>query len=345
MFLVLFAGKLAGTYIVDDNPLILSSKPANLPAHSVQSAVAIPISMQPWSRPRDTAASVRAGVRFGAVGAHTSRTMMLAELEDLLAAVPARAPEGANEPARQVQLFEPEAHQLSLFAGRLPVRADYLRAILDDNVLGKSTAASRRITLQRLNELYGLDPLLAIFRVLRRLWEVDRPGRPLLALLCAMARDPLLRATANAVLPLAIGTELPRAAMYEALASTDDLHAADGPALPESTRFKPAILDKIARNAASSWAQSGHLHGRMRKLRRAVAPTPGSTAFALWLGSLEGLAGDYLLTTLWAAVLDAPPDRLFDSVLQAKQLGLLRAIAGGGVREIDVSGLDPAETR
>lgn len=225
----------------------------------------------------------------------------------------------------------------------MPSRADYLRAVLEDNALGKGTAASRRITLQRLSELYGLDPLLGVFRVLRRLWEIDQPGRPLLALLCALARDPLLRTTADVVLPLAVGAELPRVALHEALAAADGLLGADS--APTGARFNAAILDKVARNAASSWAQSGHLYGRVRKVRRAVVPTPGSAAFALWLGSLEGLAGDYLLTTLWAAVLDATPNRLFDCALEAKQLGLLRAVAGGGVREIDVSGLDPAENR
>ncbi|MCC6785239.1 MAG: hypothetical protein IT457_20485 [Planctomycetes bacterium] len=227
--------------------------------------------------------------------------------------------------------------------GGLPTRAEYLRAALEDNALGKSTAASRRTTLQRLSELYGLDPLVAVFRVLRRLWEIDRVGRPLLALLCALARDPLLRATADVVLPLEVGAELPRVAMLEALANAGAVRDAATPEAP--TRFNAAILDKIARNTASSWAQSGHLHGRVRKLRRAVTPTPCSVAFALWLGSLEGLSGEYLLGTLWATALDATPNRLFDCALEAKQLGLLRAVAGGGVREIDVSGLDPAENR
>ncbi|HEX5050648.1 MAG TPA: hypothetical protein VFZ65_02645 [Planctomycetota bacterium] len=298
--------------------------------------------MQTWSRPKQTPTSERAGVRFGPVGAHTSRTMMLAELADLLEAVPARpVHRGAEAMSATLSATPPPAP--SLPPGSLPSRADYLRAVLEDNALGKGTAASRRITLQRLSELYGLDPMLGAFRVLRRLWEIDPPGRPLLALLCALARDPLLRATADVVLPLVVGAELPRVAMLEALAGADDLRDAAGS--QTETRFNAAILDKVARNAASSWAQSGHLHGRVRKVRRAVAPTPGSAAFALWLGSLEGLAGDYLLTTLWAAALDATPNRLFDCALEAKQLGLLRVVAGGGVREIDVSGLDPAENR
>lgn len=257
--------------------------------------------MQPWAKPAETPSTRQAGLRFGTVGTHTSRTMMLAELGHLLAAAPRRP----------------------------TLRADFVQAIVEDNVLGKDTAASRRGSLQRLSELYGIEQSLPIFRVLRRLWAIDEPGRPLLALLCALGRDPLLRATADVVIPLAPGTELLRSS----------LHAAIDPG--PTPRFKPAILDKVARNAASSWAQAGHLEGRVRKIRRLVTPTPASTAFALWLGSLQGLTGDYLLQTLWTAVLDASPNRLFEYALQAKQLGLLRAVAGGNVREIDVAGLDP----
>ena len=95
------------------------------------------------------AGAVRAGPRFGERSVHTSRTIMLADLGELFAAVP------------------PEA-----------VREDYRAAIVDENVLGKATAANRRGTGQRLGELYALDPRVPLFRVLRRLWSVDvRDGR------------------------------------------------------------------------------------------------------------------------------------------------------------------------
>ena len=71
-------------------------------------------------------------------------------------------------------------------------REDYAAAIIDGNCLGKATAATRRLTNQRLGELYGLDRGIPLFRVLRRLWSADPVGRPLLALQCAIARDPLL---------------------------------------------------------------------------------------------------------------------------------------------------------
>ncbi len=273
--------------------------------------------------------------------------MMFAELRDLLSAVPTRSPLPGDNLPSQGRLFAaaPAPEQGTLFSPRLPSRDDYVHAVLDDNVLGKDTAAARRTSLQRLTELHAVDPAVAIFRVLRRLWEDDRDGRPLLTLLSALARDPLLRATAVVVLPMPIGSELTRTSLVDVLTNAATQDAAQHDSVAAPTRFNPAVLDKVARNAASSWAQSGHLEGRVRKLRRRVQPTPASAAFALWLGTREGLAGEYILRTLWAAALDVTPDELFDLALAAKQRGLVRAVSGGGVREIDVTGLDPVKER
>ena len=224
---------------------------------------------------------------------------MLVELTELLAAVPAIAN-----------------------------REEYTEAIIEDNILGKQTTSTRRLTNQRLGELYGLSRAVPLFRILRRLWDIDEPGRPLIALLCAVARDPLLRTTSKAVLPMPIGSELLRSAVTSAIRES------------VGTRLNESILDKVARNAGSSWSQSGHLEGRVRKIRREVRPTPGSVAFAVWFGSLHGLAGEDLLRTPWARMLDQSPVELLDLTLRAKQLGLLKASSGGGVVEIDVTPLE-----
>lgn len=240
-----------------------------------------------------------AGFRFGDKGTHTSRTIMLAELGDVLA-----------------------------ITSQSASREDYADAIVEENALGKSTAATRKLSNQRLGELYGLSPAIPIFRVLRRVWEVDEQGRPLAAMLCALARDPLLRATASSVLPLPVGAELLRTSMSGAI------RAATG------NRLNDSILDKVARNAASSWSQAGYLNGRVRKIRQEVRPTPGPVAYALWIGALYGFAGEDLFKTPWARALDQSPVELLDLALRAKQLGLINASAGGGVVEIDVSPLN-----
>jgi len=233
------------------------------------------------------------GFRAGPRGTHTSRTMMLAELRTLIANVPSDA-----------------------------TPADYVRAVRVDNLAGKRTASNREHTAQRLAELYALDPHVTIFRVLRRLWDLDPDGQPLLALLCALARDPLLRTTAPALLALAPGDEFPRQAVADALRSDVGARLAD------------ATVDKVVRNTASTWTQSGHLRGRVFKKRVRVQPTPVSVAYALVLGFLLGLRGPRLLRTLWTDVLDATEDALLARARDAKRLGVLDLQHAGDVTEV-----------
>lgn len=110
----------------------------------------------------DASAALEAfGFKFSAGGAHISRTMMLAELTSVLAAVPV----GANA-------------------------LDYRAAILQRNVLGKNTDSTRKESLRRLRELYALDEARPIFGLLRMLHAIDASELKLLAVQVAWARDP-----------------------------------------------------------------------------------------------------------------------------------------------------------
>ena len=251
------------------------------------------------TRTTDEAACSKLGFRLGDKGTHTSRTMMLAELAAVLSAVPVSG-----------------------------LREDYVEAVVEGNCLGKPTTSTRRLTLQRLSELYGLDPGVAVFRVLRRLWDKDSSSHPLLGLLAALARDPLLVATAEAILPLAEGAELPRKSM------TGQLRTAVG------ERLSDATLDKVIRNAASSWGQAGHLSGRTFKIRRRVQPTPAAVAFALYLGTALGFRGEELLTSGWIKALDCAPSQALDLAIEAKRLGLLDLRVAGNVFDLNLDRLD-----
>jgi hypothetical protein len=258
-------------------------------------------------RPRGTADEVRlrdAGFRWGQKGTHTSRTIMLSELRSVLTNCP------------------PDT-----------TRDDYLSAIQEDNCLGKRTAATRKLSSQRLSELYALDPDVPLFRVMRRCWYADRHGQAVLALLLALARDPLLRVTAPPVLRMRPGEELARQQV------TDALNRVVGSRLSEST------LDKVVRNAASSWTQSGHLKGRGRKVRQTVTPTAATTAYALLLGYLAGVRGAALFESLWARVLDAPAGELQHLAMDARRLGFLDMSQSGGVINVAFSRILAPEER
>ncbi|MEW6574587.1 MAG: hypothetical protein AB1374_13265 [Bacillota bacterium] len=247
---------------------------------------------------------VQAGFRFGDKGTHTSRTIMFEELATVLHECPEEA-----------------------------THDDYARAIIDRNCLGKRTVATRKLSSQRLSELYGLDPSLPLFRILRYCWQADKDGHRLLALLTAMARDPLLRVTSPLILGMRPGEELVRQQM------TGMLRESVGNRLNDQT------LDKVVRNASSSWTQSGHLKGRGRKIRQRVNPTPVVTAYALLMGYILGVRGIGLFKTLWARVLDASTEELIQSAVDAKRLGFLDMSQSGGIIEVSFARLLTQEER
>lgn len=246
----------------------------------------------------DRSVAIGAGFRFGAKGTHTSRTIMLAELRGLLQA-----------------------------AGPHCDRSDYVAAVIEDNCLAKKTVATRRLTAQRLTELYGLDPSIPIFRVLRKLWDLDERSRPLLAIQCAIARDPLLAATASPILSLPIGSDFLREPVKAALMES------------VGERLNDSILNKVVRNAASSWTQSGHLEGRALKKRRQVHPTPANVAYSLFLARCAGFRGAELFSCGWMVLLDCTPSMAHDLAFEAKRLGLIDLRMAADVIELNLDRL------
>lgn len=238
------------------------------------------------------------GFRIGEKGTHTSRTIMLQEISALLATVSADAQWD-----------------------------DYVACVVDDNCLGKRTLATRKLTVQRLREIYGLQPDTSLFRIFRSLWDIDAPSQPQLALLMGLARDPLLRITMPSVINTPIGDDFSRKKM------TDDLMDRMEGRLNEST------LDKVVRNASSSWTQSGHLQGRTHKVRRRVRPTPVVATFALLLSYVLGRRGRGLLESPWIAVLDSPPGEIKELAGDAYRLGLLNYREAGDLLDVSFPNL------
>ncbi len=225
-------------------------------------------------------------LKFGFVngpgGTHTSRTIMLAELKLLL--------DNCSDSAHL---------------------NDYRSAIVDDNVLLKDTVTTRLRTLRGLRELYGLDPGVTLFRALRTLWNHNVGEQPLLAMLCATARDPLLRGTGPMVLKLPEGSVVTSHMLSEAVNEN----------FPG--RYNSSIMGKVGRNAASSWQQSGHVRGRARKTRARAVQGPAATAYAILLGYLCGERGISLFQSFWAQLLDTSHGSLDSLAFAASQRGLI----------------------
>jgi hypothetical protein len=196
----------------------------------------------------------RFGFRYGRAGAHSSRTIMLAELRALLTYV--------DDPAAPKSVYQ-EAIQVA-------------------NCLAKRSIKTRSLTYHHLVDFYTLDPDCLLFRALSYFWQRDPDGQPLLAALCAYARDPVFRAATPFILASPEGATVSRQALE---AFIDD---------QEAGRFSPATLKSTAQNINASLTQAGHLSGRVHKIRARAQPTPGSIAFGLLLGYLTNLRGEML---------------------------------------------------
>jgi hypothetical protein len=228
-------------------------------------------------------------------GANTSHTIVVPALQQLLNAVPRHAEQGAYE-----------------------------RAALVDNVLGKDTAGARKRTFRYLRELYLLRADSILFRALRDLWTDEPRGQPLLAGLCALARDAVFRASAGAIVESDPGDALTNADLADAVARV------------YPNVYNDPTLAKIGRNTFSSWEQTGHLvaSARHEKIRHRPTCTASAIAYALMLGHLEGVRGEALFDTFWARVLDQPRSHLFDLAAVASQRSLIDFRRSGGITEV-----------
>ena len=154
------------------------------------------------------------GLKFSSGASHVSRTIMLQELGAMLTSVPM----GSSA-------------------------ADYREAILQRNVLGKTTDSTRQKSLRHLRELYALDEATPIFGLLRKLHAMDAASLPLLALQVAWSRDPVFRATTSAIIDAPEGERVETVSLVHALEAT----------FPN--RYSEMIQNKIGRNTAASWTQ------------------------------------------------------------------------------------------
>jgi uncharacterized protein YqgQ len=223
----------------------------------------------------------RFGFTFYLKSVHLSRTFMLSELTALLAYV-----------------NRPEAE-----------KNDYLRAIQDDNCLGKRSVKNRILTCGHMVNLYSFDRKEALFRSLLYFWNRDIIGRPLLALICSCARDPILHSTAPFILNFQTKSLVLRESVEEFLEGL----------VPG--RFSKVSINSMASNINATLTKSGHLLGKFKKVRSQAIPTPGSVSYALFLGYLTGARGLGLFKTDYVRLLDCSCEHAITLAKEASAKG------------------------
>lgn len=235
------------------------------------------------------------GFNYKSAGAHTSRSLMTHDLETVLKYV--------TEP---VANFD-----------------KYNTAIIDENCLGKESLKNRTITVRHLRQLYCLDAAFPIWTALRYLYEKDNDSINLLALLCALGRDELLRAYQPFLLSKEYGVVITRS-------ETEEFYDETYPG-----RFSPAMLKSMAQNINGSYTLTGHLIGRVKKVRSRPKATTASVVYAVYLGALQGTRGLSLLTTDFVKILELNTGEAIEHLQIASQKGWVNLKYMGEVIEVN----------
>ena len=144
----------------------------------------------------------------------------------------------------------------------------------------------------------------------------------MLALQVAWSRDQLLRATTQPVLDASVGERVDRERLVETFEAT----------FPN--QYSAASSKTATQNAASSWAQAGHLRGSVKKYRQEIKPTVVALTMALFLGHIAGFHGAAIFSNPWCMLLDLSADRARTMAQEAHRAGLLNLRAVGEVVEI-----------
>ena len=217
-------------------------------------------------------------------------------------------------------------NEITILCKNLPmdtVPDSYKKAIVGENVLGKPTFSSRQKSLRHLVELYTLDPSFALFRIFRKLTDLEPTSLPLLALICTFCRDPQLRHSFLLVDSLKPGELLTRERMEEHLES----------GFPN--RFSNAMKKSLAKNVNTTWTVSGHLSGKAIKKRTVPKPQFVASIYAMFAGYLSGLRGEMLVNSVFARLVAQDSITIQSHLSTGSSRGWLRYRSSGGITELD----------
>ena len=199
---------------------------------------------------------------------------------------------------------------------------EYKKCIIEDNCLGKKTYNNRVYTFKYLTQLYSLNVEECLFRSLRYFYKRDPDSLPLLTLLSAFARDTIIRKSTEYIMNLSIG-EKPEKQIFQEFINKK---------FPN--RFGEKMLQSLIRNLLSSWTQSGHLSGRVNKVRTRVVPSAGSVSYALLLGYLSENRGELLFKTDFINILDYSFQRILELAEESSRRGWMVLKRVGNVIEV-----------
>lgn len=197
--------------------------------------------------------------------------------------------------------------------------------VIEGNLLQKESVSGRKKTFGFLKQLYSLDQTIPIFRILRWGWTQNIDERPLLCFLCSSSRDAALRSSAPYIFSLAEGSSPNKQQLIQILE------------MSFPNQYSQKQLKSMAENLLSTWTQSGHLTGKLKKTRSKPIAGPASVTYALFLGWLAGARGRNLLSTFWMELLNLTDWEIRENLQSASKKGWIKYSESGGMVDISFS--------
>lgn len=199
---------------------------------------------------------------------------------------------------------------------------------LGENVTGKLTKSNIEKTNRYLKQLYGFNENDSYFKGFKYFWKVGSDGtKPILALLYAIHSDNLIAESIDVVIRKNINSKVNIELLEE---NIDTYHP---------KRYSDNTRKSLAQNIASSWKQAGFILGKVKNLRVQPEVDYLIVAFALFLGYLDNLRGEYLLSSKYIRALGIQESIVRELTFEASKRDLLTYQFSGSVTTMKFNNL------
>ena len=200
---------------------------------------------------------------------------------------------------------------------------DFIQAI-DNNAIGKKSQTALQNAKAKLLGIYSFDPQDPAFNLFLKLWEKSNSEeRRILTLLMALKEDDLLEKSTEFILSIPIGEKVEKESLVKHLSKYVD--------------YTENTLKSTSRNIISSWKQAGFISDGKNRLRTEPTITYPVVAYAIALGVLDGLEGEFLIKSPYIKALGISHELLNELLNEAKIQDLIKYQNTGGVVSISLT--------
>jgi len=208
------------------------------------------------------------------------------------------------------------------------IESDNYYDTLKQNVISKATQSGITKTSRFLKSLYDLDASQPQFMAFKHFWSIAHErDKPLLALIYAIGNDYQLK---NSI-PVINNTEIGKKVTVESIESNiENLY-------PQ--KYSANTKRSMAQNIASSWKQAGFITGKVKNIRTQPEINYLVLTFAIFMAYLNGLRGDFILTSDWVKALTLDERTIRSLAIEAAKRDLLQYQYAGSITSITFKNL------